>query len=110
MIITRQPTIRTGAIPRVWLPVPAPSRPLQEERDDAALLAQLALLCANSYDTHKRTAVEYFLNDSKLNYATHRQAFGRGKGRLFWRPLAFILMPFNCLAILVWLVFLRHTL
>ena len=50
----------------------------------------------------KRNAVKYFLTDNELDYATHRRAFGRDKGRPFWRPLALVLMPINYLVILVW--------
>jgi hypothetical protein len=108
MIIDERPTVRTGAIPRTWVPVPAPPRPPQEEREDAARLKQLSLLCANSYDSRKkkREAVEYFLTDSELNYATHRRAFGPSSGQRFWRPLAFVLMPFNYLVIWFWFLVL----
>jgi hypothetical protein len=104
MIIDERPTVRTGAIARTWVPVPTPPRPPQEELEDAARLQQLSLLCANSYDSkkRKRQAVKYFLTDSELNYATHRRAFGPCSGRVFWRPLAFVLMPFNYLVIWVW--------
>ena len=55
MIFTERSTVQTGAIPRVWLPVSTPPRSSQEQREDAALLQQLALLCANSYDSANGT-------------------------------------------------------
>jgi Lipase (class 3) len=98
MTIPQSPTVRTGAIPRIWLSaVPTSTTPptRREEHDDAELLAQLSELCAASY---KPNAADYFLTDPGLNYATHRRVFARCKGRPIWRFVAFLTMPVSYLA------------
>jgi Lipase (class 3) len=94
-------TVRTGAIKRVWLPTPSPAPPPGTVAADAALLTLVSNLCAESY---KDGAAEYFAAGGDLKHATDCRRFGRCSGRLFWRPLAFVLMPINYLIILYWLV------
>ena len=100
MIITPSTTIRSGAFPRAWVPAEVVSPPPPQKPDDAILLAQASGLCAKSY---KLTA-ESFATDSELNWASHHHSFVRRAGRVFWRPLAVLLMAVNYVAILVWLV------
>jgi hypothetical protein len=91
MIITQSPTIRTRPIPRAWVPTETPALSPTENYDDAVLLELLSRLCAKSYTQTAKT----FVTDTELNFASHRRAFGRGKGRFLWRPIAFLFMPIN---------------
>jgi hypothetical protein len=91
MLIRLSPTIRSRPIPRAWVATTTPTPPPGGERDDAVMLELLSRLCAKSYS---RTA-ETFATDRDLAFASHHRAFGRGKGRFFWRPIAFFLMPIN---------------
>jgi Lipase (class 3) len=104
MIITQQPTIRAGAIPRVWKPVETPKRPLREELDDAVLLKLTSLCCASTYKRWKNPAV--MLADPELGTATDRIYFRREEGEDFWRFLALSLLPLNYLLIALWAVVL----
>jgi len=89
MIIT-QPTVRTHAIPRPWIPKLTEPVPPEQQRLDAALLQRTAMLCAQSYNKPDAFAV-----DERFNYISERKPFGRGTGSFFWRVAALVMMPVN---------------
>jgi pimeloyl-ACP methyl ester carboxylesterase len=89
MIIT-QPTVRTHAIPRPWIPQLTEPMPPEQQRLDAALLQRTAMLCAESY---RKPAA--FAAGKGFDYISERKPFGRGTGPFFWRLAALAMMPVN---------------